>query len=676
MIQYYDVNNFPYYWLGDIDQQPRKKGNQGNSQRYYYKDILTAFDIETTRIAEIDQSVMYVWQWAFGSDKVVIGRTWYDFRIFLQNIRKVLQPKERILCLVHNLSFEFSFLKGIYPFDPDEVFCMDSRKVAKCTMYEMIEFRCSYIHSNMSLDKYTRFMGVEHKKLHNFDYDKLRWWYSDLSQDELDYITNDVVGLVEAASVEMEKDGDNFYTFPLTNTGYVRRDVKHAMRRVSHSFVKNQAPEMDVYEMLREEFRGGNTHSNRYYTDVKLTSEIIHSADRSSSYPDVICNCRYPVSRFHKLDGCTWDGLMDLIYKKERAVLFRAQLYNVKLSDPYWGAPYLARAKCRNIINGIFDNGRILSADYLETTINDIDLEIICSEYDCSIIPFDVYYARYGRLPDALTEVVKDYYRRKTELKGINDEDAAYYYLKSKNKLNSIYGLFAQDPVKVSILYTGGSDSQFSPDPDAVPEEILKVSNAKAFTAYQWGCWTTAWARLRLEEGIRLCHEQGTFLYCDTDSCKYLGDVDWTKYNKERRKDSQETGAYAFDAAGEVHYMGIFEREQDMKSWKSLGAKKYAYTDMQDKLHITIAGVSKISGAQELEEAGGLDSFKDGFVFVKAGGMEAVYNDFPEPSAWVNEDGVEIRITSNVTLRPITKTLGITGEYREILEGSRIVPLA
>ena len=678
MIDYYEVNDFPYYWLGDIDPQPRKKGNQGNSQRYYYKDILTAFDIETTRIPGIDQSVMYVWQWAFGHDKVVIGRTWYDFRIFLQNIRKVLQPKERILCLVHNLSFEFSFLKGIYPFDPDEVFCMDSRKVAKCTMYEMVEFRCSYIHSNMSLDKYTKSMGVEHKKLHNFDYDKLRWWYTDLSQDELDYITNDVVGLVEAASVEMEKDGDNFYTFPLTNTGYVRRDVKQAMRKVSHTFVKNMVPDWEVYQLLREEFRGGNTHSNRYYTDVKITSDIIHSADRSSSYPDVICNCRYPVSRFHHVEKCSWEGLLDLIYKKERAVLFRAKLYNVKLTDPYWGCPYLARAKCRNIINGVYDNGRILSADYLETTLNDIDLEIICSEYDCSIIPYDVYYARYGRLPDALTEVVKEYYRRKTELKGVEDDtgDAAYYYLKSKNKLNSIYGLFAQDPVKISMLYTGGSERQFEPDPEAVPEKILEESNRKAFTAYQWGCWTTAWARLRLEEGIRLCHDQGTFLYCDTDSCKYMGDVDWSKYNKERRKDSHESGASAFDAAGEVHYMGVFEQEQDMKSWKSLGAKKYAYTDMKDQLHITIAGVGKQAGAEELAEAGGLDAFEDGFVFVKAGGMEAVYNDFPEPAAWTNEDEVEIRITSNVTLRPITKTLGITGEYREILEGCRIVPLA
>lgn len=679
-ITYYSVSDFPYFWLQDMEVQHRNRGNQGTSQRFYYKNIITAFDIETTRIPDIDQSVMYVWQWAFGPDKVVIGRTWYDFTLFLGNLKKHLLPKERILCLIHNASYEFSFLKAIYPFDQDEVFCMDRRKVAKFTMYGCFEFRCSYIHSNMSLDKYTHAMGVDHSKLHNFDYDKQRYWYTELDPEELAYITNDVVGLVEAATVEMEKDGDNFYSFPLTSTGYVRRDVKSAMARINHDYVHNQVADWDVYQLLREQFRGGNTHSNRYFTDVTMTQQTIHSADRSSSYPDVICNCRFPISRFFKKENCTYEELLDLIYKKEKACIFRCRLYDVKLLDPYWGCPYLARDKCRLIKDGVFDNGRILSCSYLETTINDVDLEIICSEYSCSIEPFDVYYARYGKLPEPLIQTVEEYYRRKTELKGVEDDtgDAAYYYLKSKNKLNSIYGLFAQDPVKLSIIYRGGSEDPFIVDPDADPEKLLEKHNRTAFTAYQWGCWTTSWARLRLEEGIRLAHQNDKgifFLYCDTDSVKYIGDIDWISYNKERIKDSTASGAFADDAAGNRHYMGVFEQEQDMQAWRSLGSKKYAYLDMKGKLHITVAGVGKKLGAEELEAAGGLDKFREGFVFHKAGGMEAVYNDNPAVREWITPEGVKIRITSNVTLKPTTKTLGITQEYRDILEGTRIVTL-
>ena len=104
-ITYYSVTDFPYYWLQDLEVQHRNKGNQGTSQRFYYKNIITAFDIETTRIPDIDQSVMYVWQWAFGADKVVIGRTWYDFTLFLGSLKKHLLPKERLLCFIHNASY-------------------------------------------------------------------------------------------------------------------------------------------------------------------------------------------------------------------------------------------------------------------------------------------------------------------------------------------------------------------------------------------------------------------------------------------------------------------------------------------------------------------------------------------------------------------------------------------
>ena len=684
MIKYYTPDTFPVIWLQDIDVQPRNRGNQGSRQLYYYKDILCAFDIETTRITEIDQSVMYVWQWAFGPEKVVIGRTWKDFITFAARIRKAIGKKERLLVLVHNLSFEFSYLKGIYTFDADEVFCMDRRKVAKCMMWDFLEFRCSYIHSNMSLDRYTKSMNVEHAKLHDFDYDKQRWWYTELDQDELDYITNDVVGLVEAASYEMEKDGDTFYTFPLTSTGYVRRDVKAAMRKVNYNSIKNQLPDFDLYLMLREEFRGGNTHTNRYYADVTLTDITGHSADRCSAYPEEICNCMFPMSRFTFVspEDTTLEKLQDLMITKGKAIIARVKLYNISLHNPYWGCPYLAKSKCRNIINGVFDNGRILSADYLELTVNDIDLGIISQEYNCDIEPITLAYARYGHLPAALVDVVLKYFRLKNQLKGSQDEENQYYYMKSKNKLNSIYGLMAQDPVKVSTEYVGGSDDPFRleiqpDDPGFFPflEQLLSSSNKKAFLCYQWGCWVTSWARFFLEGGIRLAHEQGTFLYCDTDSVKYLGEVDWSKYNNDRIKACMLSGAYAEDSKGNMHYMGVFEQEADFKAWRCLGSKKYCYVDMNDELHITVAGVNKKYGAEELAAAGGIEKFREGFVFHKAGGMEAVYNDLVTPEYWVNEDGEKIRITSNVTLKPTTKTLGITEDYRDIITGCRTTEL-
>ena len=299
----------------------------------------------------------------------------------------------------------------------------------------------------------------------------------------------------------------------------------------------------------------------------------------------------------------------------------------------------------------------------MESTITDIDLKIILEEYTFDdLVPFDVCHARYGKLPKALVAETIAYYVAKTQKKNVEGEEVQY--MKSKNKLNSIYGMMAQDPVKQDIKYEFGEFRE----QDESPENLLEKSNSKAFLCYQWGCWVTAWARYRLEEGIRLAHEDGAdFIYCDTDSVKYIGEIDWDKYNEERIRDSLKSGAYATDPAGETHYMGVYEQEKDMAEFKTLGAKKYCFREKEGKLQVTIAGVSKKKGGAELEQHGGLSAFRVGFKFVDAGGLEAVYNDVPEIKSYT-VDGRMIPITKNVVLRPSTYTLGLAADYARLLE--------
>ena len=668
-----DYKSFDYEWFMNIPPQARPQGNQGTRKNtFLYKDIITAFDIETTRIEEIEQSVMYIWQWQFGTNYTVIGRTWTEFIQFRAELISCMHEGVRLVVFVHNLSYEFQFIRGIHHFETEDVFAIDKRKVLKCNMTDYFEFRCSYIHSNMSLEAYTNKMGAEHKKLsgEEFNYKIRRYWYTELTQKEIDYTVNDVLGLVESIKIEMAYDGDNLYTFPLTSTGYVRRDAKHAMREVSHTYMYNQLPDYDIYKMCSEAFRGGNTHANRFYAGVILHN--VKSADRSSSYPDVQCNCKFPVSRFFHKDNCTFEELLEIINVRKKAVLMRIELYNIKLSNPYWGCPYLSISKCRKIVNGIFDNGRILSADYLETTITDIDLEIIMSEYDFeNLIPQDVAYARYGKLPKPLIKTTINYYIAKTSLKDVDGEEL--YYMKSKNKLNAIYGMMAQDPVKQSIDFTYDEDGvQSFIEQEADESELLDRHNRNAFLAYQWGVWVTAWARYRLEEGIRLAGDG--YVYSDTDSVKYVGDIDWTSYNEIRIADSKESGAYATDPQGITHYMGVYEQEHDMSEFCTLGAKKYCYRETSlSPLTITVAGVSKKKGGKELEKHGGMKAFKQGFKFIEAGGTESVYNDVPEVKEYTTDDGVRIKITSNLVIRDSTYTLGITEEYKRLLEFSQLV---
>lgn len=656
---------FPLEWLYNRPLVKRKQGNQRTKKRLKYKDIITAFDIETTRLADIEQSVMYVWQWQFDEYYTVVGRTWEQFAAFQRKIAKILDDAILVV-FVHNLSYEFQFLRGVYKFSPDEVFAIKSRKVLKCNMHGCFEFRCSYIHSNMNLDTYTKKMGVKHKKLTGtFDYEKIRYPWTELSEEELEYCIHDVQGLVEAIKIEMEHDGDNLYTFPLTSTGYVRRDAKKAMSNVSFSFVRNQLPDYEIYKMLREAFRGGNTHANRYYANYTLHN--VHSADRSSSYPDVMCNCKFPISEFYRLGDLPYKDVVKLIEKRNKALIMRVAITGIYLSRIDWGCPYLSISKCRHIENALEDNGRILSADYLETTLTDIDLRIVLQEYSFTDIRFfDVASSRYGYLPTPLINTICQYYHYKTELKNVPGQELLY--MKSKNKLNSLYGMCAQDPVKQSILFINNDFQEQNEE----EEKLLLEHNKKAFLAYQWGVWVTAWARYRLEEGIILAHgdienpNSPQFVYCDTDSVKYLGDIDLAVFNRQRITDSKRSGAYATDPAGIIHYMGVYEKEHDMCEFRTMGAKKYVYRETpEDKLTCTIAGVSKSLGGKELESHGGITAFHEGFTFEQAGGLEAVYNDDIDTVIYI--DGHSLHITANVVLRPSTYTLGLSADYKRLL---------
>lgn len=626
-----------------------------------YKDLFCAFDIETTNDMELEQAYMYIWQFQI-EDQTIIGRTWLEFREFLHNCRLQLKQDEWLMIYVHNLSFEFTWLKGLYKFKPDEVFSIESRKVLRCTMWEHFEIRCSYLLTNMNLDTFTKKMGVTHKLSgEEFNYNKKRYPWTDLTDKELEYCITDVKALVEALKVYYAIEGDNFYTIPYTSTGFVRRDVKRAMRHYNRQDLLNMQPDYDIYCLLSEAFRGGNTHANRYYASTIM--ENITSYDRVSSYPDVQINELFPMSPWIREENVTADRACRIIFKHKRAALMRVGFSNIRLKNPLWGCPYIPKHKCRNLGRHYNDNGRILWADWLEISIADPDFDIIMQEYDYDSITFyDFYHCRYGRLPKPLREEIQKFYRDKTELKGVEGQEL--FYMLQKAKLNSIYGMSCQKPVKETIDFIDGAwVERDDPEP-----ELLAKNNAKAFLVYSWGVWTTAHARRELEKAINIVGPE-RFVYCDTDSVKFIDDgkVSFNAYNESRKRDSIKNGGVAADPAGHDHYLGVYENEGTYKRFITMGAKKYAYEDAAGELHITVAGVSKYKGAEELARRGGIEAFKEGFIWYDAGGLESVYNDDPEVKE-VTIDDHKLQIISNVLLRPSTYTLGITGEYARILE--------
>ena len=628
----------------------RKRGNPKGNKKVYAKEIC-AFDIETSRIG--DNSIMYLWQFAI-DDLVIYGRLWSEFFAFLRILKKKLNGLNLVIW-DFNASYEFQFIKGWYAFEQDEVFAIDNRKVLKFEMFETFEFRCAYIHTNMTLRRFLQKMDVEIQKS-ELNYNEFRTPFDVLPFEVLDYGARDVAGLTQAIEKEFEQENKNVYDIPLTSTGFVREDVKHAMRNVPRETLVEIFPELDIMLLLKKAFRGGDVHANRYFAGDVV--ENVFSKDISSSYPAVLCLYKFPMAKFKRRDVKTIEDLEKQI-EKNRACLVDVYFENIREKDPYKARPYFASHKCQILKDAIIDNGRVMSASELLTVFTDVDFEIIkdCYVWDSARV-VECYTSKYDYLPEELTDVIKGLYQKKTALKGTSD---TYFYHKAKEKLNACYGMMAQSVLRVDTIFRNNQFEDSEPD---FAEQIEKHKR-RGFLSYAWGVWCTAHARRQLFRGMKIVEEnpENDLIYWDTDSVKYVGVADFSKFNNEIMELSKMRDCIGIDAQGKKHYMGIFEDDGEYEQFKTLGAKKYVYTDA-DGLHITIAGVSKKDGAKELES---IENFKDGFIFTNAGGLESVYNDNVDNV--FNYQGQKIRYRDNICLRESTYTIGLSADYERILNG-------
>ena len=89
-------------------------------------------------------------------------------------------------------------------------------------------------------------------------------------------------------------------------------------------------------------------------------------------------------------------------------------------------------------------------------------------------------------------------------------------------------------------------------------------------------------------------------------------------------------------------------------------------------MHITIAGVNKVKGAEDLDEAGGLPALKTGFVFRKGGGTSSTYND-ADFGLYKTPDGGIIRIRRNIYIQDSEYTLGLTDDYVELITHTHFI---
>lgn len=650
----YNINEWDLYL-----KQPKIIETEKN----YIINHFATFDIETTTINDnINTPYAYMYQWQFCiDDTVIFGKTFNDLTNFFERFTDFfkLDKKHKMIIYVHNLSFEFQFIKQF--FNITKLFARNKHSIVSFILNDVFEFRCSYCLSNQPLQQLCINNNTYYRKGRgDLDYRQKRTPNTELTPIEYGYCYNDVRALHER--IEYYLKNDSLKSIPKTSTGFVRRDCREQVQQNKYNrklFKKNQLTEQE-YKLLKERYRGGNTHANRYMTGFIIDDVI--SYDISSSYPFVMLSEKFPTGKYIHIDNIDFKQRCE--YSQKFCTCATYTFYNIDSKDNNY-IPYIPFSKCYDLDNFTIYNGRILKRDKLTISLLDVDLEIILDTYTFEKVEVTNFmYCWKIFLPLELRQEIIKYYENKTKLKNVEGEE--YNYMLSKQKLNGIYGMCVTDIIHDVITLL--DDKTLDDTEHTTIDEYY--NNFNNFLSYQWGVYVSAYARRNLQRAIKICDD--SIIYVDTDSVKFVDyDGNIVKRIKELNQEiidncKKQNIIHSVKYNDKEIYLGIFDFDGHYKQFITLGAKKYRVIDDNNEIKVTVAGLSKKKGAEYLKTHNGLESFKIGTIFNDSGRTRAYYNE--DKPHYITVDGEKIETASNIRIVDVPYTLGITTTMLEILE--------
>lgn len=683
------LNDNTPYTIKDIDKvlstiKPACKYVGEGSIKYL--NIPVSFDTETSSFYDANNektAIMYIWMLGI-CGLVIVGRTWEEWLYAYNKITKFFRTcgKRVIICYVHNLSFDFQFVRKHHTFT--KVFATEKYQPLYARTEEGFEFRCSYRLSGYSLATLAK--NLLHHKIKklvgDLDYRQIRHSQTPINDIEMGYCLNDAK-IVNAYIDELiEREGD-ITKIPLTKTGFVRRFCRNECfldRNYKYivQSLKLTAPE---FLLCKKAFQGGYTHANADI--VGETLENITSNDIISSYPAVMFDEKFPMSNPVHIEVKTIDELHR--YCKNYCCIFTITLKNVH--PRYWYDFYISASKCEIYGKRVLSNGRVVTADTLTTTITNVDFDIIeyMYKYDTNNIyigDFIIFERDY--LPTPFIKALISQYQKKTMLKGVKGKETEY--LVSKENQNSFYGMTVTSPIKDIIGYV---NDWLEPTTPELEIEIEKYNNKyNRFLYYPWGVFVTAYARHNIWEAIINCGYDHCYTDTDSEKCRNYENhkqffIDYN--NRVIEKHKQACKAHDIDINltmpktidGKVKPLGIFENEGLYTHFKTQGAKRYLF-DIDNEYEITVAGMNKKSGLEYLLNLYGdriYDNFSDGLIIPSAysGRLVHTYIDDVREGEIIDLYGnkAHYKELSCIHLEPTTYTMGITKEFDKFIHNIR-----
>lgn len=554
---------------------------------------------------------------------------------------------------VHNLPFDASFLiprENVY-----KMFASSTHKPYYYITTLGVQYKDTVVLTQKTLDALgkglTKF-GVR-KAVGDFDYNKIRTGLTPFTKKEYGYVTNDT--LVLAAYIDEELDTyHHLCNLPMTMTGTVRDFARSAMNGTvdiykqfynsgilpknskAYKLFKDNCTDAkllsdackeiagtsgnqlkmtpSVYHEMRRAYTGGFTHSNPYHTGKTMTN--MQSWDFTSSYPTRMVSEKYAINDGVRIGSDNEELISKLKSANDDDLLYMFDVSFDSIESKVDYDFYLSVSKCECDSDSLVEsNGRVVCAKNVKTTMLSTDWETFSKVYNMKGIKFsNVYMYQLDYLPLGLVMSVLYFYKQKTELKGIVGRERDY--MRGKERLNSLYGMCVQDPIKDDVTYHD-KDGWFTYKTDNFSQDLMDKridiynSSRTRFLYYMWGIQISSYSRRELWKGIMECGQD--YVYSDTDSIKvthadkHKDFID--KYNQEitdkinkclSHYNLDQNLATPVDIKGNKHQLGVWDPNDGFYSYfKTLGAKRYIdISKDNDVFEITIAGLSKQKGTK------------------------------------------------------------------------------
>ena len=415
-------------------------------------------------------------------------------------------PEDELIIYFHNLSFDGEFicwylLENGYEYQED-IRTLKVEKHFEPTIDEMnsiymikvisplgkyIEFRCSYKLFPKSIEDIGEMVGVKKlKETHNYEEVKNYKGLDEVTQEEKDYINNDVLIMCHLIKY-LDSVGINALTMSSSAYKNWKKDKYHLCK---YQLIKDDNDEIN--ECVRKSYRGGITKVNPKYAGVDLYD--VMSFDVNSLYPSVMYDNPMPIGMgtiFKSIEECKKAGYP--IYLVCCVVTYAEvkEGYHAFIGSTS-GFSYSRKYEYNNVLEN--------KSLYLWGKEFELFTRIYDTHY--SIVKVIGYKQAYN--------VFKDYIDRWYTVKE-NAKTPAERQL-AKLMLNSLYGKFGMNDHRVSKIPVGfcakGIVYNF-------------IDNDTVYYDKKIASYITSMARVKYATMMNLCGD--SYVYGDTDSLYVIG---------------------------------------------------------------------------------------------------------------------------------------------------------